>query len=406
MKSFIRLLIAVAAVLSAAFMGANLIINNSNEGGSGRPYRVEADRIALKIEKGEDYSLSDYSTITAVEKQTDAFKSGNSDYLVKEINGELYRFDYEYNHKSGNTAMLFNICFGVAAAVIFGVLFWIYFVIIRPFNKISGYPAELAKGNLTIPLRQSKGRYFSKFLWGLDLLREKLEKQKADELALQKQNKTMVLSLSHDIKTPLGVIELYAKALEKGLYKDEDKKRETAVAINSKCEDIRKYVDEISKTAREDFMDLQVNNGEFYLSKLIADVKRFYTDKLDLLKTDFYIQSYSDCLLAGDRERAVEVLQNIIENAIKYGDGKTIALSFEKEDGCLLVHVINSGCTLNESDLPHIFESFWRGSNVGGNSGSGLGLYICRTLMHKMNGEIYAEIEDDNITVTAVFFFF
>ena len=146
MKSFIRLLIAVAAVLSAAFMGANLIINNSNEGGSGRPYRVEADRIALKIEKGEDYSLSDYSTITAVEKQTDAFKSGNSDYLVKEINGELYRFDYEYNHKSGNTAMLFNICFGVAAAVIFGVLFWIYFVIIRPFNKISGYPAEL--GNL------------------------------------------------------------------------------------------------------------------------------------------------------------------------------------------------------------------------------------------------------------------
>ena len=200
MKSFIRLLIAVAAVLSAAFMGANLIINNSNEGGSGRPYRVEADRIALKIEKGEDYSLSDYSTITAVEKQTDAFKSGNSDYLVKEINGELYRFDYEYNHKSGNTAMLFNICFGVAAAVIFGVLFWIYFVIIRPFNKISGYPAELAKGNLTIPLRQSKGRYFSKFLWGLDLLREKLEKQKADELALQKQNKTMVLSLSHDIK--------------------------------------------------------------------------------------------------------------------------------------------------------------------------------------------------------------
>ena len=124
------------------------------------------------------------------------------------------------------------------------------------------------------------------------------------------------------------MIELYAKALEKGLYKDEDKKRETAVAINSKCEDIRKYVDDISKTAREDFMDLQVNNGEFYLSKLIADVKRFYTDKLDLLKTDFYIQSYSDCLLGGDRERAVEVLQNIIENAIKYGDGKTISLSF------------------------------------------------------------------------------
>ena len=403
MKSFIRLLIAVTAVLAAVFIGAYLIMNNSNEGGAGRPYRVEADRIALKIEKGEDYSLSDYSTITAVEKLSGGFKCGNSDYLVKEIGGNLYRFDYEYNHKSGNAALLFNVCFSVAAAVIFGVLFWVYFAIIRPFNKISGYPAELAKGNLTIPLRQSKGRCFSKFLWGLDLLREKLEKQKTAELALQKQNKTMVLSLSHDIKTPLGVIELYAKALEKGLYMDEGKKRETAVSINAKCEEIRKYVDDISKTAREDFMDLQVNNGEFYLSKLIADVKRFYTDKLALLKTDFEIQNYSDCLLGGDQERAVEVIQNIIENAIKYGNGKTISLSFEKEDGCLLVHVKNSGCTLNESELPHIFESFWRGSNIGSNSGSGLGLYICRTLMHKMNGEIFAEIEGDYITVTAVF---
>ena len=328
MKSFVRLLIAVAAVLAAAFIGANLIINNSNEGGASRPYRVEAERIALKIEKGEDYSLSDYSTITAVEKLSGGFKSGDSDFLVKEIGGGLYRFDYKYHSDSGNTALLFNVCFGVAAALIFGVLLWIYFAIIRPFNKISGYPAELAKGNLTLPLKQSRGKYFGKFIWGLDLLREKLEKQKTAELALQKQNKTMVLSLSHDIKTPLSVIELYAKALEKGLYKDEEKKREVALSINAKCEEIRGYVDDISKTAREDFMDLRVNNGEFYLAALVDSVRAFYTDKLDLLKTDFEIGRFSDCLVSGDLERAVEVLQNIIENAVKYGDGKSISVFF------------------------------------------------------------------------------
>lgn len=403
MKSFVRLLIAVAAVFAAAFIGSNIILNNVNEGGASRPYRVEAERIALKIESGEDYSLSDYSTITAVEKLSGGFKSGDSDYIVKEIGGSLYRFDYEYHHGGGNTALILNISLGSAAALVFGVLFWDYFAIIRPFNKISGYPSELAKGNLTIPLKQSRGKYFGKFLWGLDLLREKLEKQKTAELALQKQNKTMVLSLSHDIKTPLSVIELYAKALEKGLYKDEDKKREIALSINAKCEEIRGYVDDISKTAREDFMDLQVNNGEFYLSKLISSVKRFYTDKLDMLKTDFEVGRFSDCLVSGDLERAVEVLQNIMENAVKYGDGKSISVFFEKEDGCQLVHIKNSGCTLKDTDLPHIFESFWRGSNIGSNSGSGLGLYICRTLMHKMNGEIYAEIDGDYITVTAVF---
>ncbi|MBQ5381760.1 MAG: sensor histidine kinase, partial [Ruminococcus sp.] len=51
----------------------------------------------------------------------------------------------------------------------------------------------------------------------------------------------------------------------------------------------------------------------------------------------------------------------------------------------------------------HIFDSFWRGSNTGSNNGSGLGLYICRTLMRKMNGDIFAEIQDEEMVVTTVF---
>ncbi len=129
-------------------------------------------------------------------------------------------------------------------------------------------------------------------------------------------------SKAHDIKTPLGVIELYAKALEKGLYKDEQKKLEVARNINGKCEEIRGYVDGIVKASSGDFLNLEVHNGEFYLSALISQIKAFYTDKLNLLKIDFSIESFSDCILSGDLERCVEVLQNIIENAVKYGNGK------------------------------------------------------------------------------------
>lgn len=114
------------------------------------------------------------------------------------------------------------------------------------------------------------------------------------------------------------------------------------------------------------------------------------------------IGEYSDCILKGDPNRFVEVLQNIIENAIKYGDGHTIEILFSKEENCRLVTVRNSGCTLSDAELPHIFESFWRGSNVGNNSGSGLGLYICRQLMHKMDGDIFAEIEEGMMCVTVV----
>ena len=115
------------------------------------------------------------------------------------------------------------------------------------------------------------------------------------------------------------------------------------------------------------------------------------------------VEENDDCILCGDKERAVEVIQNIMENAVKYGDGKRIAIRFSKEENCQLIHISNSGCTLSDSELPHIFDSFWRGSNTGRQSGSGLGLYICRTLMRKMNGDIYAEIKDGDMTVTAVF---
>lgn len=403
MKSYIRLLITVIAALAALLVSSTVILNMSDKGDSGHPYRVEAERIARKIENNESYSIGDYTYITNVERISGNIETTNSDYLIKRINGGLYRFDYTYHHENKNELIIFCLCFGIMSLFVIGLMIYIYFGIIRPFEKLSDYPTELAKGNLTKPLKEQKSGYFGKFLWGLDLLREKLEKQRAEELELKKQNNTMVLALSHDIKTPLGVIELYAKALEKGLYKDEEKKKEISVNIHSKCEEIRRYVDDIAKTESEEFLSLDVNNSEFYLSGLIGNVRSFYSEKLKLLKTEFIIEEQPDCLICGDNERSLEVIQNIIENAVKYGDGKRIAISFSKDENCQLIHISNSGCTLSDSELPHIFDSFWRGSNTGSQSGSGLGLYICRTLMRKMEGDIYAGINNGEMTVTAVF---
>lgn len=213
----------------------------------------------------------------------------------------------------------------------------------------------------------------------------------------------LLLSLSHDIKTPLSAIKLYSKALSKGLYSSTEKQTELAENINAKADEIESFVSQMITASREDFLSLEVNLEEFYLSELINKLRLYYTEKLSLIKVDFSIGSYSDCLLKGDPDRSVEVLQNVMENAVKYGDGKSISLSFSEEDGCILVTVRNSGCTLSETELPHIFESFWRGTNAGNEKGSGLGLYICRQLMNKMNGEIFAEIKDAHMYVTSVF---
>ena len=92
-----------------------------------------------------------------------------------------------------------------------------------------------------------------------------------------------------------------------------------------------------------------------------------------------------------------------MENAVKYGDGDKITITFSEEEDCRLITVGNTGCTLPETELLHIFESFIRGTNAEHVGGSGLGLYICRQLMHQMGGEILAQIREGWMYVTVIF---
>lgn len=410
MKTYNRIFSTMVVIMIAVFIVCNMYMLSFHESNRGRQYRVEAERVANQIEHSgyESLDLSKYSAITSVTVLTDkdkkSFFETDSDYLMKEIDGRLYRIEYSSRGNDFRRGLIVqtNIILLIMSLMIISVLIFIRQRILKPFDELKEVPYELSKGNLTVPMKESKSRFFGKFVWGVNLLRENMEQQKKRELDLQKEKKTLVLSISHDIKTPLSAIKLYAKALSKGLYKDTKKQMEIFDNINAKADEIEGFVSEIIKASSEDFLNFEVNVSEFYLSQAASKIVDYYSEKLGLVKTEFFVGEYSDCILKGDLDRFVEVLQNIIENAIKYGDGHSIEILFDREEDCRLVSVRNSGCTLSSTELPHIFESFWRGSNVGSNSGSGLGLYICRHLMRKMDGDIFAEIKEGMMCVTTV----
>ena len=98
----------------------------------------------------------------------------------------------------------------------------------------------------------------------------------------------------------------------------------------------------------------------------------------------------------------LEVFENLFENAFKYGDGRRIEISFYEEDYCQLIRVFNTGQSVAQNDFAHLFDSFYRGENTNGRQGSGLGLYICREIMHKSGGEIFANVEEEGMAFTIV----
>lgn len=407
MKRFDRLILIILMVNILIFVGVNMFFSNGKIDGQSREYRVEISRLAEEIKNGNEPDVSNCRyvfDVVVAEADNSDFYNSNNDYVIKNINGRLYRFDYRLKDNAyDNVIIILNIILIAVSFLMLIVLLYLRKQIIRPFNKLSDIPYELAKGNLTVPIKENKNRFLGKFTWGLDMLREKLEDDRRKELSLQKEKQTLLLSISHDIKTPLSAIKLYSYALSKGIYEDEEKKKEVILGIGKKVDEIENYVSDLTNSASDDFLNLEVKKGDFYLSDLMENINDYYKDKLLLNKIEFEKEDYNDCILEGDFDRCIEVLQNVFENAIKYGDGKKIAISFSDEEDCRLVTVKNSGCELPESEVVHIFDSFWRGSNSDKKSGSGLGLYICKKLMHMMGGDIYARIDEDNMLVTVVF---
>lgn len=409
MKSYKRLIVIVSICIVAMFVVVNSIVLVRSKNEEDRPYLVEISRLQGKLAGNNGdcnaLDLSDCKYVMSVqlcENEVDVNKSSIYDIRICEVDGNLYRFEYTQGKYGSNSLLILNIIMAVVSIFVVLILVYVCKKIIIPFHKVEEVPYELSKGNLAMELPEEQTKYFGRFVWGTNMLRENLEERRKKELGMHKEKKLLLLSLTHDIKTPLSVIKLNAQALEKNLYKDEERRLQAVKDIHAKVDEIEQYVTDIVAAAREDFIDLSVHEEEFYLESVVDKVRDYYTGKLELQKTSFVIDEYHNVLLSGDENRLGEVLQNLFENAIKYGDGQQIRMSFDQDQGCVLITVCSTGKPMKQEELIKVFDSFYRGSNTKDKEGSGLGLYICRQLMNNMKGDIFAEQTEEEFKVTVV----
>jgi len=421
MKKFDKIITIVIVVYLVISLGLLALVQGMDNKSSSE-YKVEINRIysgLIDVIPFKEPNLISYKFIKSVSflSVSERTSKNDIDEFYKSTNGLEYeikpwydgdklvgylRFNYIDSNSNESILLLVEFILFIFEAIIILVLVYVRNSILKPFNMLSEMPYELSKGNLKEDIKENKNRYFGKFLWGINVLRENLDHHKIKELKLEKEKKLLLLLISHDIKTPLNTIKLYAKAIAEDVYDTNEKKIVAAKQIQEKSLEIENFVKEIIKTSSEDILEIEVNNSEFYLKDLIDKVIATYNEKCILKMIDFIIEDYSNKLVKGDLDRAFEVIGNIIENAFKYGDGKEIKISFYEEDYCQIVKIFNSGETISENEFNHIFDSFYRASNAKDKEGNGLGLYICKYIMGKMDGEIFAECEEEGMSFTLV----
>lgn len=383
-------------------------------------YKVEIREAMRQLEQGAEVAaldMSEYRFLKAVmflanedELNIAKFYGGANGvhscikplFIEETIKGYV-RFDYVMGTKINSILWIVEGILFVTFVLVLVMLIYIRIHILKPFHEISELPYELSKGHLKNDLQESRNRFFGRFIWGLGMLRDTLSDSKAKELRLLKEKKLLLLSISHDIKIPLSAIKLYAKALKENIYDSVEKRQEAAIQIETHAKEIEAFVKEIVSASSEEIITIEVENSDFYLKDFVEKIKEVYQPKAEVTLTELSIGTYENKLLKGDMDRALEVMENLLENAFKYGDGKRITIEFYEEDYCQVVRVFNTGTPVPLMEMPHLFDSFYRGSNVADKPGNGLGLYICKQIMNKMDGEIFAERKEDGMSFGVVF---
>ena len=276
--------------------------------------------------------------------------------------------------------------------MIVSILYLIFIdrIILKPFQQLQYFAANVARGNLDIPLNRIKNNYFGAFTESFDLLREELGAARQREYESNRSKKELVATISHDIKTPIASIKAVSELML--IQATDDKVKKQVHTIFLKAEQIDLLVTDMFHATLEELQQLKISVNEVASGVLVDMIENVnYEQRIDY-------DPIPPCILLMDPVRMQQVIDNIISNAYKYA-GTKITIKSQINQGYLELSIMDFGAGIREEELPLLFNKYYRGRNVEGINGSGLGLYISKYFMEKMNGQICCYNQKDGFTV-------
>ena len=212
----------------------------------------------------------------------------------------------------------------------------------------------------------------------------------SSEMRRARRKTTFVANVSHELKTPLTSIRLFAEMLLSGRQKDEERRKEYLRTMVSEAERLSRLVENVLAFSRGG------GGGESATEPLdLSELTRETLSQLEpnLLKNGFACSFSTDgpTPVRGSPERLRQVLMNLLSNAEKYsGDVREIGIKCGSESGYAFVEVADRGPGVPSSQKEKIFQEFFRGDNslTASRSGAGLGLSIARSIARRHGGDV------------------
>ena len=260
----------------------------------------------------------------------------------------------------------------------------------KPAQDILAATDKIAAGDFSVRLRISHDyRRYSQF----DYIKENLNKMAAELAKTEVLHTDFISNVSHELKTPLAVIQNYAAALQNESIgaKTRQKYADTLVSASKR---LTALVTNILKLNKLENQELTPEYEKVRLGDMLAET---------IVQFDELIESQSlvlMCDLVGVElvscPNYLEIVwNNLLSNAIKFTDaGGKISVSVKRAEGGAVVKVSDTGCGISPETGAHIFEKFYQGDTSHSKEGNGLGLALVKKVIDVIGGEITVESEE------------
>lgn len=260
----------------------------------------------------------------------------------------------------------------------------------KPLKEILDATEEIAKGNFNIKLKPRHSYfYFDEY----DLIKNDLNDMAFELSKSEVLKNDFIANLSHEIKTPLTIIQNYAKILEQDGLKDTERIVYLKNMQNA-CKKLNTLVNNILRLNKLENQKLSLKIEQCNLSEILTNQLIIFDEILDEKKIKLNCDIEENLFIKSEVSFLEIIFNNLMSNAIKFTEpnGDIFVYLFKKNDE-FTIKFRDTGCGIDEEVGNHIFDKFYQGDTSHSKEGNGLGLALVKKIIEIIGGTICVESE-------------
>lgn len=397
------------------------------------------DEINAKLEKKSSYLIvrrndtisyigTDYSEAQQVIEHLPAYQendgaSENGMYLGGECRALIKQIDFEYPDREKGSVFLVTDAASMVPEVkaflldiilaIIGILFltaaifilWIYRSVVSPIRRMQAAASNIKEGNLDFHLEAEANDELGELCHSMEDMRLKLKDSMEEKLVYDKENKELISNISHDLKTPITAIKGYVEGIMDGVADTPEKIDKYIRTIYNKANEMDALINELTLYTKIDMNRIPYNFATISVNAYFEDCAEELSLELEAKGVDFSYSNFvdGDVRIIADAEQLKRVINNIVNNSMKYMDKQRAKIQLRVKDvgDFIQVELEDNGKGIANKDLPNIFERFYRADTSRNSSkgGSGIGLSIVKKIIEEHGGKIWATSKEGTGTI-------